>query len=183
LCTEPRRRQDGQIDPPDAKEHQVSTLTVRKFDTADGAAQALRTLADLAKQELIKVQDGATVSWAEGARKPKTRQANDLVAAGALGGMFWGMLFGLIFLNPILGAAVGAASGALSGSLTDIGISDDFIKSVKASILPGTSALFAMTSDAVQDKVSQAFAGHNAQLIHTNLSKEQEDNLREMFAA
>ena len=93
----------------------MATLTVWKFDTPDGADAAEATLERLAKQELIKIHDAATVSWAVGRKKPKTRQLNSLTGAGALGGAFWGLLFGLIFFVPLLGMAVGAAAGALGG--------------------------------------------------------------------
>ena len=39
-----------------------------------------------------------------------------------------------------------------------------------------------MSSDAVLDKVQEAFKGTHGELISTNLSKEQEDKLREAFA-
>jgi uncharacterized membrane protein len=92
------------------------------------------------------------------------------------------MLFGLLFLVPLLGAAIGAAAGALVGTLSDVGIDDEFIKRTRDQITPGTSALFVLTSDAVRDKVQEAFAGQRAELLFTNLSKEQEDTLREAFA-
>ncbi|MGH2474324.1 MAG: DUF1269 domain-containing protein, partial [Candidatus Limnocylindrales bacterium] len=82
----------------------------------------------------------------------------------------------------LLGMAIGAAAGALGGSLTDVGIDDDFIASVREKVTPGTSALFVLSSDAVLDKVQDAFAGHHPELIHTNLSTEQEAQLREVFA-
>lgn len=46
---------------------------------------------------------------------------------------------------------------------------------------PGTSALFVLTSGAVYDKVAAEFSGTDAELIRTNLSDEQEANLREAF--
>src|SRR5262249_36110051 len=99
-------------------------------------------------------------------------------------GMFWGMLFGLIFLVPFIGAAIGAAAGALSGSLADVGIDDQFIKSVRDKINPGTSALFPMSSNAVVDKVKAAMAeaGHKPELMQSNMTDEQEKALREMMA-
>lgn len=162
----------------------MATLTVWKFDSPTAADGAVSTLEALAKQELIKVHDAATVSWQPGAKKPKTRQLHSLTGAGAMGGMFWGMLFGLIFLVPFLGAAIGAATGALAGKMSDVGIDDDFIKASRDKITPGTSALFLMSSDAVQDKVKAAFAdaGHRPELIQSNLSAEQEAALREMIA-
>ena len=92
------------------------------------------------------------------------------------------MLFGLIFFVPLLGAAIGAATGALAGSLGDVGIDDSFINRVRDEVTPGTSALFVMSSDAVMDKVRDAFAGSQPELIFTNLSDEQESAIREVFA-
>ena len=160
----------------------MATLTVWKFDDPGGADAAEKTLIDLSKQKLITIVDAATVSWPVDAKKPKTRQLTSMTGAGALSGSFWGLLFGLLFFVPLLGVAVGAAAGALGGSLTDIGIDDDFIKSVRDEVTPGTSALFLMSSDAVMDKVKDAFAGHAPQLIHTNLSDAEESTLRDIFA-
>jgi uncharacterized membrane protein len=114
----------------------MATLTVWKFADPSGADQALATLEELQKQALIDVLDGAVVTWAPDKKKPKTRQRqrqrqrqrHSTTGAGALGGAFCGPLFGLIFFIPLFGAAIGATAGALVGSMTDIGISDDFIK-------------------------------------------------------
>jgi uncharacterized membrane protein len=159
----------------------VATLTVWKFDTPSGAENASKTLKDLATKNLIVVHDAAVVEWEEGKKKPKTKQLNNLAAAGALGGAFWGMLFGLIFLVPLLGAAIGAATGALSASLADVGIDDKFIAGVREQVTPGTSALFVMSSDAVIDKVKDAFDDQRPELIFTNLDNEQERALQEVF--
>jgi uncharacterized membrane protein len=160
----------------------MATLTVWKFPTALGADEAEKTLERLAKQELIKLHDAAVVSYPEGAKKPKTRQLAGTTGAGAVGGAFWGLLFGLIFFVPLLGVAVGAGMGALAGSLTDVGISDDFIRKVRDEVTPGTSALFVLSSDAVMDKVHEAFAGQSIHLIESNLSKEEETKLQEVFS-
>lgn len=160
----------------------MATLTVWKFPTPLGADQAEHTLESLQKQELIKIHDAAIVSWPEGAKKPKTRQLASTTGAGALGGAFWGLLFGLIFFVPLLGMAIGAGMGALAGSMTDVGINDEFIKKLRAEITPGTSALLLMTSEGVLDKVKDAFEGQPMQLVQTNLSKEEEDKLREVFS-
>jgi uncharacterized membrane protein len=159
------------------------TLTVWRFDTAEGADAAVLTLDELAHRGLVTVVDAATVSWPADRRKPRTRQSTPTAGAGALGGAFWGLLFGMIFFVPLLGAAVGAASGALAGSLADVGIDDGFINKVRDQVTPGTSALFVLTRDAVVDKVRDSFSGHGrTELIFTNLSAEQEAALREVFA-
>jgi uncharacterized membrane protein len=159
----------------------MATLTAWKFSTPDGADEALLRLEKLNRDYLIELHDAAVVSWEAGRKKPKTHEMHSTKAAGALGGGFWGLLFGLIFFVPILGLAIGAASGALMGSMRDVGISDDFIRDVREKVTPGTSALFALTSGAVYDKVAAEFADTQAELIRTNLSDEQEAQLRQAF--
>lgn len=162
----------------------MSALTVWKFNTVDGAEKALAKLGELQKQQLIQVLDAAVVSWPEGRKKPKTRQAVDMMAVGALGGVFWGMLFGLIFFTPLLGILVGATAGAVSGRFTDYGINDGFIKDVQSKVTEGTSALFLMTASVTLDKVEAAFTPEEkGELIQSNLSAEQETKLREDFGA
>jgi uncharacterized membrane protein len=160
----------------------MATLTVWKFDSAGGAADALSLLERMQKEELLRINDGAYVYWPEDKKKPKTEQLHNMTGAGALGGSFWGLLFGLIFFVPFLGMAVGAAMGALTGSMTDVGIDDTFIREVREHVTPGTSALFVMTSDVVTDKVLEQFKQTGATLLSTNLSNEQEGKLREAFA-
>lgn len=159
----------------------MATLTVWKFEDPTGADRAVDTVRDLQRQELIQLVDAATVSWEVGKRKPKTRHLADLTGAGALGGAFWGFLFGLIFLVPLFGMAIGAAAGAIGGSMSNVGIDKGFIDSVRDRITPGTSALFLMTSGAVMDRVESAFAGAHPELLQTNLSAEQEQQLRHAF--
>ncbi|MGD1714929.1 DUF1269 domain-containing protein [Hydrocoleum sp. CS-953] len=159
----------------------MATLTVLKFPTADGAEKMISILDDLQKQELIKIQDAAIVSWKEGKKKPKTNQLYDLKKLGALDGAFWGMLFGIIFFVPIFGMAIGAAMGALSGSFKDIGINDDFIEKIRTQVTEGTSALFLLSTDAVKDRVEEAIKDIKFEILATNLPKEEEEKLREMF--
>ena len=159
----------------------MASLTVWKFESADGAAQALAKLESLSKQQLIAVQDAAIVTWPVGKKKPKTKQAVNLAGVGALQGAFWGMLFGLIFFIPFFGLAVGAAMGALSGHFADYGIDDDFIEEVRNKVTEGTSALFLLSSDAVIDKVKGTFSDTKMELVQSNLTAEQEAELREAF--
>jgi uncharacterized membrane protein len=159
----------------------MTTLTVLKFDTAKGAENELEIIENLSKKQLIELQDAAIVTWPVGKKKPNTKHLTDLTGVGALSGAFWGMLFGLIFFIPLLGLVAGAAIGALSGSMTHIGIDEDFIKSIRSKVTEGTSALFLMTSDAVEDKVVEAMKQTKFELIASNLSKEQEDKLRTAF--
>ena len=162
----------------------MSTLTVWKFKTVDGADKALTKLESLQKQQIVQVLDAAIVSWPQGRKRPKTYQAMNTLGVGALGGAFWGMLFGLIFFAPLLGMIVGATAGAVSGKFTDYGIDDSFIEDLKSKVTEGTSALFLLTGQVTVDKVEAAFAPEEkGELIQSNLSAAQEAKLREDFGA
>jgi len=161
----------------------MATLTVFKFSTPDGAEKMLGQVQALQKAELIKIQDAAMVSWPAGKKSPKTQQLVNMAGLGAMQGAFWGMLFGLIFFVPFFGLAVGAAFGAIGAKMADYGISDEFIKKTHEQVTEGTSALFLMTTDAVQDKVIEELKGEQFELIASNLTKEQEEQLKAAFAA
>jgi uncharacterized membrane protein len=161
----------------------MANLPVLKFSQSDSAYRMLDKLEDLQKQELIHIEDAAVVSWPEGKRKPRTRHMNNLAGMGALDGAFWGLLLGLIFFVPLLGMAVGAGIEALSGSLANFGIDEDFINKVKEKVTEGTSALFLLESGAVVDRIHDEVKGMDFEIISTNLPKDQEEKLREAFAA
>ncbi len=160
----------------------MATLTALKFDSPYGGEQALDKIKSMQKMKLITLQDAAIVTWPEGRKTPKTKQLVNMAGMGALQGAFWGMLFGLIFFVPFFGLAVGAAFGALGGKMADYGIDDDFIKSVRDQVTEGTSALFLLTSDAVRDKVAEQLKGEKFELIASNLTKEQEEELMAAFS-
>jgi uncharacterized membrane protein len=162
----------------------MTTLTVWKFDTVDGADKALAKLLELQKELLVQVVDAAVVTWAPGHKKPTTRQLVPTTALGALDGAFWGMLFGFLFFMPIVGAAVGSLIGGLSGHFADYGIDDEFINKVRSEVTEGKSALFLMTGKVTEDKVVEAFKGmEKGELIRSSLTHEQEKKLREDFTA
>jgi uncharacterized membrane protein len=163
----------------------VTTITGLKFDSADGADKMLDLVQDLTKQQLITLQDAAIVTWPDGKKKPQTKHLADMTGPGALGGAFWGLLFGLIFFVPFLGMAVGAAMGALAGHFSNYGINEDFIEAAREKVTAGTSALFMMTGEAVQDKVRDAIvdSGLEFEIFYSNLSKDQEAQLRADFGA
>jgi uncharacterized membrane protein len=115
------------------------------------------------------------------------KQAVNLTRAGAttggLQGAMWGTLIGLLFLNPLIGmvagAAVGAGTGALAGRLSDFGINDQFIRSVGATIEPGSSALFVLVRNVTADRVLPELQAFEGTVLRTSLSTEQETRLQQ----
>src|SRR5262245_7084945 len=134
----------------------ASSLVVLKFDTPEGADQALELAQGLQKQQLLQLQDAAIVTWPAGKKKPKTRHLGDQTCTGAWFGAFWGMLLGFIFFVPFLGAAFGGAVGALSGHFAEYGIGRDFIDQVRSKVTQGTSALFMLLGQVTTDRVVEA---------------------------
>lgn len=161
----------------------MATLSAWRFDSSAGAEEATRIVQELSRAGVVPVLDVATVSWADGAARPTTRQVREGALPSTLGVEFWALLFGLIFLVPLLGAAVGSAAGARAGTLSDVGIDDGFIHKVRDQVTPGTSALFLHTADAAVDRLRPAFEGSRAELIVAQIGSDQEQALREVFEA
>ncbi|MGH8654151.1 MAG: DUF1269 domain-containing protein, partial [Gammaproteobacteria bacterium] len=135
------------------------------------------TLRKLQRDYLVELED-AVVAVKDAKGKIKLHQAVNLTAAGAVSGGFWGSLIGLIFLNPLVGLAVGAAAGAASGALTDLGIDDNFMNELAATITPGSSALFVLVRKATPDKVLAELQGTGGKVLKTSLSHEDEAKLQ-----
>jgi uncharacterized membrane protein len=158
----------------------MAELIVLDFKNQQAAFNVRDKLIELQKQHIVQLADAAIVIRRDDG-KVKVKQLYNLAGSGALGGAFWGLLIGLIFWMPVIGAAVGAAAGALSGSLADYGVNDDFIRDVGNTIQPGHSALFLLMTDVTIDRVIDEIKSYEPTLVRTNLSKEQENKLREEF--
>ena len=155
----------------------MADLVVIEYDDEFKAHEVRLTLLKLQQQYLIDMED-AVVAVKDAKGKVKLHQAVNLTAAGAARGGLWGSLIGLLFLNPLLGAAVGATAGAVSGALTDIGVSNDFMKKLSEGFKPGTSALFVLVRSSTPDKVLQEIKKYGGTVLQTSLSHEQETKLQ-----
>ena len=155
----------------------MADLVVIEYDDEFKAHEVRLTLLKLQQQYLIDMED-AVVAVKDAKGKVKLHQAVNLTAVGAARGGLWGSLIGLLFLNPLLGAAVGATAGAVSGALTDIGVSDDFMKKLSEGFKPGTSALFVLVRSSTPDKVMAEIKKYGGTVLQTSLSHEQETKLQ-----
>jgi uncharacterized membrane protein len=146
------------------------------LDNREDAERVFDLAGDLAKQELLQLEDAA-YAWRDDKGKVRIQQAVSLTAAGAASGALWGTLIGLIFLMPVAGLAIGAASGALGGKLADVGINDDTIKRIGAQLQGGRAAVFLLARSATVDRVIDAIKPYNPTVIQTNLTKDREEEL------
>jgi uncharacterized membrane protein len=157
-------------------------MVVIAYPDEETADKARNKIVELQRQRLLTLQD-AVVAVRRADGKVKVDQAADLTGPSALSGAFWGMLIGWIFLVPLLGAALGAAAGALSGRMANIGVDRVFIKEVGDSMPMGSSALFLLMRDVQPDRVIDEMNDFGGKIIKTNLSKADEELLREEFVA
>jgi len=160
----------------------MANLTVWKFDDPATAEQVRDKVVALQSKQLLQVHDAVVVTWPTDAKRPETKQEYSTTGAGGVGGAFWGLLFGILFMVPLFGVAFGAAAGAAVGSLRDFGIDDDFVETVRAQVTPGTSALFLLASGTDRERVKEELGDLDAELISTNLSVDDEAELRALFA-
>jgi uncharacterized membrane protein len=161
----------------------MTTFTVWKFDTPEGAERASAILKGAARDGLVNVLDHAVVSWPVGASHPDTKHSHDEAKRGAGWGALWGLLIGTLFFVPVVGGVAGAAIGAISKATQDAGIDKKQLETIRTEITEGTSALFAVTEEGDLDRLGERFAGMgtHSTLVATNLTDAERDVLLETF--
>jgi uncharacterized membrane protein len=154
----------------------MAHLVVLGLDNRGDAERVFDLAGDLAKQELLQLEDAA-YAYRDDNGKVRIHQALSTTAAGAASGALWGTLIGLIFLMPVAGMAIGAGTGALSGKLADVGINDDTIKQIGEQLQQGKAAVFLLARSATVDRVIEALRPFHPTVIQTNLTRDREDEL------
>ena len=155
----------------------MSTLIVIVYPDELKAEQVRLDFLKMQKEYLVSLED-AVIAVKKPDGKVKLNQMYNLPLGGAMSGGLWGTLIGLIFLNPLLGLVVGAGAGAVAGALSDVGINDDFMKKLAATITPGSSALFVLVGSAITDKVRAELQGTGGKILQTSLSTPDEEKLQ-----
>jgi uncharacterized membrane protein len=154
----------------------MTHLVVLGLDSPAKAEEVFDLAGDLAKQELLQLQDAA-YAYRDDRGKVRIHQAVSLTGAGAASGALWGTLIGMLFLMPVAGLAIGAGTGALAGKLADVGINDDTIKQIGRQLEQGKAAVFLLARSATVDRVIDAIKPYNPTVIQTNLTKDREEEL------
>ena len=154
----------------------MAHLVVLGVDNRDDAERLFDLAGDLAKQELLQLEDAA-YAYRDHRGKIRIHQAVSLTGAGAASGALWGTLIGMLFLVPVAGLAIGAGTGALAGKLAEVGISDDTIKQIAGQLEGGRAAVFLLARSATVDRVIEAIKPFNPTVIQTNLTRDREDEL------
>ena len=131
------------------------STTAWRFSGTEGADAAVLRLKQLDTQDLIDVQDVAIIRWPQYAAAP---QAQEHVTDE------------------------GSKASSLAKKIRKAGIDSAMVESVKGDMTPGTSALVLLSADAAMDTVAKAFEGQAMELMRSDLSVQQEDQLRAAFS-
>jgi uncharacterized membrane protein len=135
----------------------------------EDAEAALAALEQLAREELVMLDDVALVI-----RTPQGRtelhQRHGLavgegIVGGGVGGVLAGILLGLPVAVPLAGMALGAGIG-----LIDTGIDDDRMKRLGAELEPGHAILCALIREAEWPKVRERMAPVAGELVVVELT-------------
>jgi uncharacterized membrane protein len=130
------------------------STTAWRFTGTEGADEAVLRLKQLDAQELIDVQDVAVLRWPHYASQP-TAQEHVTEEASRV--------------------------SSLVSKLRHASIDGSMIETVKGDMVPGTSVLMLLSSDAAVDTVARAFEGQGMELVRSDLSVQQQDRLRAAF--
>ncbi len=160
----------------------MSNLIAVAYEDVDRARDVLQTLNELGVEHAITLEDAVIAE-----RRPdgtvKLHQTIRPGAVGAAGGALWGGLIGLLFLAPFLGMAIGAASGGAAGALSDPGVDDHFLKHLGADLEPGMAAVILLVRESTPDKVLPRISPYGGRVIHSSLSDEAEERLRDALSS
>ena len=131
------------------------STTAWRFKTTEGADQAVLRLKQLDSQDLIDVQDVTVLRWPEYAKTPVSHEHVTDETSSTMSTMMSKM-----------------KHGRIAGSM---------LESVRQDMVPGTSAVIVLSTDAIIDTVGQAFRGHAMELMRSDLSVPEQDHLRQVF--
>lgn len=130
------------------------TTTAWRFSGTEGADAAVLRLQQLNSQGVMDVQDVVVIRWPQYASGPQVQEhVTD----------------------------EGSRASALAKRVRKGGIDSTLLEAVKADMRLGTSALVLLSADAAVDAVAKAFEGQAMQLIRSDPSVQQEDQLRAAF--
>jgi uncharacterized membrane protein len=155
----------------------MPNLFVIGFDGPDKAEELCQKIHELQSKYVIDLRD-MVVAVKDEKGKVKLHHRDSLLTANTpVFPGFCGSLTALIFLN--------ATTGAAGSALTAVGITEHFMKELAGLLIPGGSALFALTGEPSPDRESvlQELTGFGGRILTTSLSHSDEAKLQAALEA
>ena len=156
-------------------------LVAVTFDETDKADEARRILKGLGDQGAIELRNMAVLVKEQDGETTLKETADVDAKQGALFGAVVGGVIGLLGgpAGVVLCAAAGAATGRVTADKIDRGFSDEYLEQIQGALQPGSSALVTLVEGALIDKVAEALADLNGQLVRQQLTDEIVEQLME----
>jgi uncharacterized membrane protein len=125
--------------------------TAWRFGGTEGADEAVLKLKQLEAAKLIEVQDVTVIRWPQYAAEPTMSEHV---------------------------TEEGSKVSSLVHKFTHSGVDPSMVQSAKGDMTPGTSVLVLLTPEAAVDAFAKAFQGQGVELIRSDLSVQEQDEVR-----
>jgi uncharacterized membrane protein len=125
--------------------------TAWRFSGTEGADEAILKLKQLEAAKLIAVQDVAVIRWPQYASEPTVQEHV---------------------------TEEGSKVSSLMHKFTHSGIDSSMVLAAQGDMTPGTSVLVLLTPEAAVDAFAKAFEGQGVELIRSDLSVQEQDQVR-----
>ena len=125
--------------------------TAWRFTGTEGADEAVLKLKQLEASKLVEVQDVTVIRWPQYAAEPTVREHV---------------------------TEEGSKVSSLMHKFKHSGIDSSMVESAKGDMTAGTSVLVLLTPDSAVDAFAKAFEGQGVELIRSDLSVQEQDEVR-----
>ena len=125
--------------------------TAWRFSGTEGADEAVLKLKQLEAAKLVEVQDVTIIRWPQYAAEPTVREHV---------------------------TEEGSKVSSLMHKFTHSGVDSSLVLAAKGDMTPGTSVLVLLTPEAAVDAFAKAFEGQGVELIRSDLSVQEQDQVR-----
>ena len=125
--------------------------TAWRFSGTEGADEAVLKLKQLEAAKLVEVQDVTVIRWPQYAAEPTVHEH---------------------------ATEEGSKVSSLMHKFTHSGIDSSIIDAARGDMTPGTSVLVLLTPEAAVDAFAKAFEGQGVELIRSDLSVQEQDQVR-----
>jgi uncharacterized membrane protein len=155
----------------------MPNLFVIGFDEPHKAEELCLKVQELQGKYVIDLQEMVVAVKDEKGKVRLQYKGSPLTANRPVFPGFCGSLTSLIFLN--------ATTGAVGGALAAVGITPHFMKELAGTLIPGGSALFALTGVPSPDRESvlKELTGFGGKILTTSLSHSDEAKLQAALEA
>jgi uncharacterized membrane protein len=121
-------------------------MMVIAFEDMYRADEVLATLQGLDVMALADLKSAAVITR-DASGEVRIKETSDFdTKQGAVAGALAGGALGLLGGNLLGGLILGAAGGAVAGKAIDLGLDDNFLKSIGSSLGPSSSAIVALVA-------------------------------------